>query len=406
MTTRIPLALALLAACTPTEEPSDTAADGTSTTMSGSTGDAPPLLELGDPCEFGRDDAAELALVTNDFVDPAGLARVDVGERMIFADLLPATTDTALAAHGDLLLMIHRYMFNRIDVVDRAGDWKLLGSVDVAVSGVAEPNPQAAAFAGEQAFVPLFGAPEVQVFDFSREPGQWKVGSVDLSGLADADGNPEAGLALACGATVFVALQRLDPNYAPVDGHSWLAAIDAPSRALIDLDPDAAGPQAIALLGTWPKQFRRDPADLMGHTALVLTSGVERVDLSYGTSEWAIAPETFDAAGIAGANLQAFALAPDGASAYVAASDAAFASVAVYHVGLDGGAPQTPTVLVDGLGVGDRMLEQLGGLLWVGDATADAPRLRVWDLAAAPPKELEDGDLRTDTPPWTFLPLP
>lgn len=406
MNTRPMIALLALAACVPASGTTESASDtDAATTAAEPTGEAPPLLELDAPCDFGRDDAAELALVTNNFADPAGLGRVDVAARTIAPDLIPATTDTVLAAHGDLLVMIHRYMFNRIDVVDRAGDWALLGSVDVTVPGVAEPNPQAAAFAGELAFVPLLGAPEVQVFDFSRPPAEWKVGRVDLSGFADADGNPEAGAALACGDVVFVAIQRLGPDFQPVD-RSYLVALDAAAQAPLDLDPDAAGPQGLPLLGTWPKQFRRDPADLTGHTALVLTSGIERVDLAYGTSAWAVAPELLAAAGPKAANPQAFALAPDGASIYLAAADDQYASVTVFHVGLDGGAPEAPVALVGGLGVGDRMLEQLGGLLWVGDADPNEPRLRVWDLSQAPPEELEGGELRTDTPPWTFIALP
>lgn len=408
MTTRPLLASLMFLACVPQDNTSESASDtaASTTDASGSTGDAPLLVELAGPCDFGRDDAAELALITNNFVDPAALAEVDTAARTIDADLLPATTDTTLAVHDERLVMIHRFGTNRLDVVDTSLDWKLLGSADVAVPGVMEPNPQGVAFAGELAYVPLLGAPELQIFDFAREPGQYKVGSVDLSVYADADGNPDAGIALACDDVVFFAVQRLDASYQPADGHSWIGALDTATREPLDLDPAEAGTQPLALLGVWPKQFRRDPADLMGHTALVLTTGIERVDLAYGTVAWAVTPETLESAGILRDHLQAFALAPDGASAYVAATDAMYASATVYQVGLDGGAPQTPVKLVEGLGVGDRMLEQLGGFLWVGDANLDTPRLRVWDLAEATPKELEDTELRTDVAPWTFLPLP
>jgi hypothetical protein len=270
------------------------------------------------------------------------------------------------------------------------------------VAGAA-PNPQGAVFATDGlAYVPLFAAPAVQIYDFAGAPETWLRGSIDLAAFADADGNPEAGAALACGRVLFVAIQRL-VDFVPVD-RSYLVAVDLDARAVIDLAPDADGAQAIPLLGTYPKQFRRDPADPAGHTALVLTSGVERVDLSRGTSSWAVAPEVLAAAGIDGFDPQAFALAPDGASVFITATDGEFPRAAVFHVGLDGREPTAPVRLVEGLTSGDRMLEQLGGKLWIGDADPERPRLRVYDLAAG--GELDGDVLATPVAPWAFIPLP
>lgn len=406
----LPLPLAL-AACAPQIADSSDLTDSTgsesqgSTGMSSTTDSSGPAIELDAPCDFGIEDADELALVTNDFVAPPGLARVDVAGRQIAPDLLPATTDTALGARGDWLVMVHRYGQNRVDLVDRKADWALVGSADVRHEGVDDPNPQGVAFDGDGlAYVPLFAAPAVQIFDFSRAPADWLAGSIDLSAFADADGSPEAGAALACGRVLFVGIQRLE-NFVPVD-QSYLVPIDLDARAAIDLDPAAAGTQAIPLLGPWPKQFRRDPADATWHTALVLTSGIERVNLSYGTSEWAVAPEVLAAAGVDGFDVQAFALAADGASVYLAATDGDFPGSAVFHVGLDGGAPATPVKLIEGLVSGDRMLERLGTTLWVGDANPETPRLRAWDLAGAAPQEIAAEGLATAVPPWTFIPLP
>lgn len=393
-------ALLVLAACTPPAEGGGTDTEPSGTTdMSSTTGEAPALLELDGPCDFGRDDAAELALLTNDFT-AAGLFRVDTAARTVSDELAPARTDTVLGAHDDWLVMVHRAGFNRVELIDRKADWALVGGADVTHPASTDPNPQSVAFTDDGlAWVPLFAAPAVQVFDFTGDPAGWQVGSVDLSAFADADGNPEAGLALACGSTLFVSIQRLGPDFAPVD-KSYLVAVDTAARAAIDLDPQADGAQAIALLGPWPKQIRRDPADLQGHTALVLTSGVERVDLSHGTSTWAVAPDRLTALG----SPQAFAVAPDSASLFVAVASPDYTAVTVVHVGLDGGEPAAPVTIVETKGVGDRMLEQLGGTLWIGDQAAS--RLRAWDLTATPPTELASDALGTDVAPWTFLPLP
>lgn len=397
-----------LAACNPSSGSTDTGTgtetDGPGTTdMSPTTGEAPVVVELDAPCDFGPDGATELALVTNDFVAPAGLGRVDTGERQILADLLPATTDTALGATGEWLVMVHRFGHNRIDVVDR-GAWLLRGSVDVTRSAADDPNPQGVTFAADGlAYVPLFAAPAVQIYDFSvAESSAWLQGEIDLSPFADADGSPEAGLALACGGVLFVGIQRL-VDFAPVDS-SYLVAVDLAARALLDLDVATAGTQGIELLGAYPKQVRRDPADAAGHTALVLTSGVERVDLSRGTSEWAVAPEVLAEASIDGFDPQAFVVAPDGASIFLTATDGDYPAAAVFQVGLDGGEPTAPVKVVAGLNSGDRMLERIGGTLWIGDANGAAPRLRLYDVAAA--VEVEVDDLTTKAAPWTFIPLP
>ncbi|WAS97562.1 hypothetical protein [Nannocystis punicea] len=400
-----------LAACNPssgdtagdTDTGTDTEGHGT-TDMSPTTGEAPIVVELDAPCDFGLETAEQLALVTNDFVAPAGLGRVAMGDMQVTADILPATTDTVLGATADWLVMVHRFGLNRIDVVDRAGEWLQRGSVDVTHPASDDPNPQGVTFAADGlAYVPLFAAPAVQIYDFSAaESSAWLQGEIDLSPFADADGSPEAGVALACGGVLFVGVQRL-VDFAPVD-KSYLVAVDLAGRAVLDLDEATDGAQGIALLGPYPKQFRRDPADASGHTALVLTSGVERVDLSRGTSEWAVAPEVLAEAGIDGFDPQAFALAPDGASIFLTATDGEFPAAAVFQVGLDGGEPAAPVKVVEGLQSGEKMLEQLDGRLWIGDADPAEPGVRVYDVSTG--AETQADGLKTAVAPWTFIPMP
>src|SRR5690606_24224407 len=104
---------------------------------------------------------------------------------------------------------------------------------------------------------------------------------LDLSSFADSDGKPEAALAFSCGDIVFVGVQRL-VNFASVDCDYLIP---------IDTSGPTVGTTAIPLLGAWAKQVRLDPADANHHTVLVLTSGIERVDLKSGESAWAV-PDT------------------------------------------------------------------------------------------------------------------
>ncbi len=120
------------------------------------------------------------------------------------------------------------------------------------------------------------------------------------AGLADADGNPEASDLLLCGGVLFVAVDRVDQDagLVPNEPQARLAAVDLASGAVHDVDPQTPGAQGLALLGAWARQFRLDPADPTGRTALVLTTGLERVDLSSGTSAWAVSEARLQAAGL------------------------------------------------------------------------------------------------------------
>jgi hypothetical protein len=76
---------------------------------------------------------------------------------------------------------------------------------------------------------------------------------IDLSPLADADGLPEALKLASCGRRVFAQLRRVDhASGAPAPIGAALAVIDlerAGSDRVVDVDPNAAGVQGIALAG-------------------------------------------------------------------------------------------------------------------------------------------------------------
>lgn len=435
MTARIPLTLLLaLPACTPAPG-ADTSSSGgdasTSTTavsgstdMSESTGTSGqvdttgdestatpttgddttggPAIVLSGPCDLEVADPTRLALITNDFIEPAALHIVTVADASIQADVAPAPADPALAWGAGKLVLIGRFGINTLEVFDGAS-LESLAKLDVKVDGVADPNPQALAFGpDDRAYLSLFASPQVPVHDLGEPPGMTQVDSLDLSDFADADGSPEAGVAFICGDVLFVGIQRL-VDFAPVD-LSYLVPIDLTSGAPIDLDPETDGPQALALLGPWPKQVRRDPADPDGHTALVLTSGVERVDLSRGTSSWALDPALLAGVGVDGYDPQGFVVAADGASVYVLAIDGDFPGAAVFHVGLDGAAPTEPVKLVAGLTSRERTIERIGDTLWVGDASPALPTLRSFDLAARPVSEYEA--IVTPGAPYLTLAIP
>ncbi|MCA9663095.1 MAG: hypothetical protein KC486_32470 [Myxococcales bacterium] len=379
----------------------DTAGESSSDSDSDSDSDGgEALLELDGACgAMGVGD--DLAVITTDFV--SGGVSVAHADMSVDVDVATATTDTVAIGHGGDLYLVHRYGTNRIDVAD-AGDWSIRASYDVTVDGVAEPNPQALVFAGAGdnsglGVLTLLGAPEIQLLDLAGD-APTKVGSVDISAFADADGNPEAGAAIACGSIVVVGVQRLDPNFLPVDS-SYLIAVDTATEAAIDLDPDTEGLQGLELAGAWPRQLRADPGDPSGETILVLTSGIERIHVPTMTRSWAVDAADLEAVGVAGFAPQGFVTDAAGGVAYLIATDGVWPASAVWRLSLDDENPSAPEKIISGLVTNDNTLERVGDQLWVGDANPAASGMRVWDLAQDPPLELTSSPLGTGLPPYT-----
>ena len=394
----LPLTLALLTgACAIIGDgDGETASDSDSGDDSDSGGDE--LVPLDGPCGGAPTTPSNIAVVTNDFVN-GGLSIADAA-MSVDVDVAPTSTDTVATSHVGDLYLLHRYGFNSVDVLDSAS-WTVKGSFDVAVDDVPEPNPQSLVFAGDGlGYLTLFGAPEIQVIDF-QGAAPTKVDSINISAFADDDGNPEAGVAIACGSTLIVGIQRLDPTYAPVDS-SYLLAIDTASHSAIDLDPNTEGVQGLALEGAWPRQIRVDPSDQSGETILVLTSGIERIHVPTASRSWAVSAESLEAAGITGFDTQAFVTDDAGQVAYLSATDGTYPASAIYRVSIDDAAPAAPEKLISGISTLDRAIERMGDQLWVGDATVDASGLRVWDLSTDPPTEMTTDPLDTGLPPHTL----
>lgn len=370
-----------------------------STTATTGPVDEPPL-PLDGPCQLGPAAPGRLAVITNDFIEPASLHVVDVATKKLSADVAAVPSDPALAWGAGKLVIIGRYGFNTLDVLD-GKSYAPLAKLDVQIDGQLDVNPQALAFAPDgRAYLSALASAILPIYDLDKPPAEALVDSVDLGEFADRDGSPEPGISFTCGGTLLVGIQRL-VNFVPVDISS-LVAVDLASGAVIDLDPETDGNQSLPLLGPWPKQVRLDPTDPAGQTVLVLTSGIERVDLVHASSTWAVSPEQLAGVGIEGFDLQAFEVAADGASAYVLATDGDYPASAVFHVVLDGVAAPTP--MINGLTTRERAIERIGDHLWVGDAEPKNPRLRVFDLSLEP--AVEQAPIVTNGAPYLFLPIP
>lgn len=362
--------------------------------------DHEPVLPLDGPCLLGPASPGRLAVITNDLIAPASLHVLDLGSEKLSADIAPVSQDPALAWGDGKLVVLGRYGINTLEVLD--GDsYAPLAKHAVKIEGIGDANPQALSFGPDgRAYLSAFASATLPIYDLDKPPAEAVVGGLDLAAFADRDGSPEPGVSFTCGGTLLVGVQRL-VNFVPVD-LSYLVALDLAAGAVLDLDPDTDGPQALPLLGPWPKQVRLDPTDAAGQTVLVLTSGIERVDLVHAGSSWAVTPEQLAAVDIAGYDLQAFEIAADGLSAFVLATDGDYPASAVYQVALDG--VSAPTPLVTGLTTREKVIERVDDRLWIGDADPEDPRLRSFDLAQVPAVEL--APLPIPGAPYLFLPIP
>ena len=409
MTTRFAPVLAAslqLTACQPPDdlEPASSGGDESGPAAPGEPLATPPILATACSGEVAA--PTRLAITTTDFSTGA-LSILDARTGEITPDVALATTDTLPFSHGGAVYLLHRYGFDALDVLAGA-DMRLLGQTSLAVDGVISSNPHALAFAGDRAYVTLFGAPELQIVDLADPAAPRVTGRIDLRPLADADGNPEAHLAIRCGDTLFVSVQRLDSAHglALTGKHDRLAAIDLASERLHDLDPGQPGVQGLPLLGPWAKQWRLDPADPAGHTALILSTGLERVDLATGSATWAVDPARLAAIGLDAYDLtQAFDLDRTGAVAYIASYRADLSEVVLLRASLDDDAPITE--LAGGLQSIGPTLEIVDDTLWFGDRSHAAAGMRAWDLRDDPPSPRFAGEpLTTGLAPYAAVAIP
>lgn len=362
------------------------------------------------PCRVGADEPTRLVVTTTDFatgaitiVEPDGTVRPDVAVGS--PDAIPYPTPDGVA-------VVHRFGYDFVDVLDPS-TWRSLGQHALEAADADSPNPHAIVFDDEGlGYVTLFGSASLLVLDPAAPPGEAVTDRIDLSPFADEDGRPEASLAVRCGDTLWVGVERLDVpgGYQRVDD-DMMVAVDLRTRIPWDFDQDAEGGQGLPLRGAWLKQLRQHPTE--STSVLGLTSGIERIDLGALQSEWLVSPEAFAAAGI-GHYQQPLSFDVDdaGERAWVAAylpaaptdcsidPSACFDHAQLFEVDLTAAQPELEPFGAPFQAV-DRTVVRVGDTLWVGSRQSDAPGLYRYDLSTRPPTLL-DGPLSTGLPPYSI----
>lgn len=351
----------------------------------------PANVALSGPCTIEVANPRRLLVTTTDFTTGA-VSVVDAQTSTVQPDVRSATSDSIPFFAGGHAQILSRFNFNRLDVLDPSS-LALQSQTSLTDTCSSNVNPQSIAVRSDGiAFIPTLGDTAIQIIDTTKPAGETLVGRVPMQQYADADGIPELGFSITCGDVTFVTAQRL-ANFAPTG-----------SELLVPVDMNActsAESQAMELLGNTAKQARNDGRDASGHTAFVLTTGIERVNLAERTVAWQVPASAFEALGIFGFQLQSFDV--HGAdTAYVAAAKSDFSSVDILRVALDGSSIE---VVISGVNAVEKTLEIIGDTLWFGDTTFGSEGMRAYDLTQDPPEQIA-GPLSTGLPPYSVVAIP
>ena len=162
-------------------------------------------------------------------------------------DLLPTVSDIIVRAYGKYFYPIERYKRDNIakfDINDPSANiWQY--SVGDGSSNVHDM----VFVSGQKAYLLRYGKDKIWIVNPSATTeDQFKIGEIDLSAYADADGVPEMESGIIVGNRLFVLLQRLDRdnNWAPQV--SYVAVIDTDTDTEIDTGvPNDLGVKGIPL---------------------------------------------------------------------------------------------------------------------------------------------------------------
>ncbi|KIG16986.1 hypothetical protein DB30_03583 [Enhygromyxa salina] len=396
--------LLLLLACAPEPEPEPAPPPLVDATIEAGY----PILD--GPCRAPISEPSHLVVTSTDF-NTGAVGLVDVQAHSVSPDLALASSDAVPIVDAGRVFVINRFGFDYIDELDPDDqlalihEWPIQAATPANQDAPANPHALALDLAGH-AWVTLHGAPELQRFAFPTLHGARVHAELaaDLSSFSDDDGVPELSRVIGCGEHLFVSAERIDrEQWIPAAQTLLIPFRPGAAPALFEFDAERPGPDGIRLLGVGVGPWRLDPGDASGTVIVLLNSGLERIDLAGGTSEWVVPEQVFAELGYDRLQLSGFDFDSTG-RAWISAATPDFASFALLRVDLSGPAPALVTE-VEGLESVTGALEIVGDQAWFADTTIGASGLRVFDLSQSPVAELPESPLAVGLAPMNMAPL-
>ncbi len=165
-------------------------------------------------------------------VDPVG------GPRNVQNDLLPTISDIMVAAYENHFYRLERYQGDNVTKFDIAAPDTLIYQYSVLDSGETDSaNPHAMIFLNDQkAYVLRYGKTTAWIVNPSAaSEAEFKIGELDLSDYADADGIPEMDNGIIVDGILYITLQRIDRDSGWVPSNpAYVALFDTATDTEID----------------------------------------------------------------------------------------------------------------------------------------------------------------------------
>jgi hypothetical protein len=164
-------------------------------------------------------------------VNPVG------GPRTSQNDLLPTLSDLTVSAYGKYFYRLGRFMMDNVAKFDIANPTTAVWQYSTLDDGDSvSSNPFGIVFASEQkAYLLRYGKTKAWIINPSTTSEKtFKIGELDLTGYADADGIPEMAGGVIVDGKLFIIIQRMnrDDSWAP--GTAYVSVFDVSTDTEID----------------------------------------------------------------------------------------------------------------------------------------------------------------------------
>ncbi len=324
-------------------------------------------------------------VVVTDF-ETGAFSLLDVESRYAAPNVGLLHSDAVARVRGDRVYVLNRLGADNLTVLDAAAGFRPAYQVSTGPRS----NPQDIAFASDaKAYVTRLGERSALVVD-PRDGS--RLGEVDCSAMADADGFPEMAGAIDAAGRVVLAAQRLDRN-------DLLRPTGPGALAIVDPETDRIE-RVVELRGANPYGDMALDADGRLLVAVVgrfgeIDGGIELVDLAAGASlGLAVREETL------GGDASSFAVGPDGVL-WVVVSEPGFSTAVVRFDPSDGSVRR---VAASSGFVHSCVQFVADGVVAVCDRTRSAPGVRLFDAASG--SEMTRAAIPVGLPPWQIRRLP